>query len=61
VRICLYINARAGYLKARKLLESKFGQTHKFAMAYMTKVTNGPAIKAEDAKALERFATLLAG
>ena len=60
VRSCLYMNAEAGYLKARKLLESKFGQKHKIAMAYLDKVTNGPVIKAEDAEALEGFATLLA-
>jgi len=29
------MNAEAGYLKARKLLESKFGQKHKIAMAYV--------------------------
>ena len=34
VRSCLYMNAEAGYLKARKLLESNFGQKHKIAMAY---------------------------
>ena len=60
VRSCLYMNAEAGYLKERKLLESKFGQKHKIAMVYVDKVTNGPAFKAEDAKALEGFATLLA-
>ena len=60
VRSCLYMNAKAGYLKARKLLESKFGQKHKIALAYVDKVTNGPAIKAEDAEALESYATLLA-
>jgi len=60
VRSCLCMNAEAGYLKARKLLESKFGQKHKIAMAHVDKVTNGPAIKAEDAEALEGFATLLA-
>ena len=59
VRSCLYMNAEAGYLKARKLLESKFVQKHKIAMAYVDKVTNGPAIKAEDAEALESYATLL--
>ena len=57
---CLYMNAEAGYLKARKLLESNFGQKHKIAMAYVDKVTNGPVIRAEDAEALESFATLLA-
>ena len=60
VRSCLYMNPEAGYLKARKLLESQFGQKHKIAMAYVDKVTNGPAIKAEDAEALESFSTLLA-
>ena len=60
VRSCLYMNAEAGYLKARKLLESNFGQKHKIAMAYVDKVTNGPFIRAEDSEALESFATLLA-
>ena len=60
VRSCLYINPEGGYLKARRLLESQFGQKHKIAMAYVDKVTNGPAIKAEDAEALESFSTLLA-
>ena len=54
------MNAEAGYLKARKLLESNFGQKHKIAMAYVDKVTNGPFIRAEDSEALESFATLLA-
>ena len=60
IRSCLYMEAEAGYLKARKLLESNFGQKHKIAMAYVDKVTNGAVIRAEDAEALESFATLLA-
>jgi len=44
------MNAEAGYLKAKKLLETKFSQKHKVAMAYVGKVTNSPAIKAEDAQ-----------
>ena len=60
VRSCPYMNAEAGFLKARKLLESNFGQKHKIAMAYVDKVTNGPFIRTEDSKALESFATLLA-
>ena len=54
------MNAEVGYLKARKLLESKFGQKHKIAKAYLDKIMNSPAIKAKDTKALEGFATLLA-
>ena len=46
-------------LKAKKLLESKFRQEHKIAMAYVDKVTNRPVIKAEDSEALEGFAILL--
>ena len=56
---CLYMKPEEGYPKVKKLLESKFGQKHKIAMAYVDKVTNGPAIKVEDAKALEGFAVLL--
>ncbi|KAL9976387.1 hypothetical protein ACROYT_G013685 [Oculina patagonica] len=59
VRSCLYMEPKEGYLKAKKLLESKFGQKYKIAMAYVDKVTNGPGIKAEDAEALEGFAILL--
>ena len=59
VQSCLYMKAEDGYVKAKKLLESKFGQKHKIAMAYVDKVTNGPVIKAEDADALEGFAVLL--
>ena len=43
------MNAEAGSLKARKLLESNFGQKHKIAMAYVDKVTNGPFIRVEEA------------
>ena len=53
------MNVEAGYLKARKLLESKFGQKHKIAMAYVDKVTIGPAFKAEDTEALGRRGGLL--
>jgi len=51
------MNSEVRYPKARKLLESKFEQKHKIALAYVNKVTNGPAIKAEDAEALEGFTT----
>ena len=53
------MKAEDGYLKAKKLLESKFGQKRKIAMVYVNKVTIGPIIKAEDADALESFAVLL--
>ena len=55
VRSCLYMKAEEGYVKAKKLLESRFGQKHKIAMAYVDKVTNGPVIKAEDADAFRKL------
>ncbi|KAL9958200.1 hypothetical protein ACROYT_G035181 [Oculina patagonica] len=58
-RSCLYMKPEEGYLKAKKFLESKFGQEYKIAMAYVDKLTNCPVIKAEDAEALEGFAILL--
>ena len=55
VRSCLYMEPKEGYLKAKKLLESKFGQKHKIAMAYVDQVT----IKEEDAVSLEGYSILL--
>ena len=59
VRSCLYMEPKEGYLKAKKLLESKFGQTHKIAMAYVDQVTKGPPIKKEDAVSLAGYSILL--
>ena len=53
------MKAEDGYLKTKKLLESKIGHKRKIAMVYVNKVTIGPIIKAEDADALESFAVLL--
>jgi len=46
VHSCLYMKPEEGYL----LLESKFGQKHRIAMAYVNKVMNGPVIKARTLK-----------
>jgi len=59
VRSCLYMKAEEGCTQAKKLLESKFGQKHKIAMAYVDQVTNGPRIKDEDTESLEAFSILL--
>ena len=55
VRSCLYMEPKERYLKAKKLLESKFGQKHQIAMAYVDQVTKGPPIKEEDAVSLEGY------
>ncbi|KAK3728346.1 hypothetical protein QZH41_002175 [Actinostola sp. cb2023] len=59
VRSCQHMDPNAGYSEARKLLNVKFGQRHKIAMAYVDKVVSGPIIKPEDSDALEGFAIQL--
>ena len=59
VRSCLYMAPKEGYTKARSLLERRFGQKHKIAMACLDQVINGPRIKAEDAESLEGLSILL--
>ena len=48
-----------GYPEACKLLKQWYGQSYKIATAYVDRVTKGPAIKSEDRKGLQNFATLL--
>ena len=45
--------------EARKLFAERYGQPYKIASAYVERVTNGPAIKAEDGTALQSFSALL--
>jgi hypothetical protein len=47
VRSCQHMNPKEGYIKARKLLDQKFGQKHKIAMAYIDRVSSAPFIKAQ--------------
>lgn len=42
-----------GYQFARKLLHDMYGQPHTISQAYITQLTNGPAIKANDTEGLE--------
>ena len=59
VRSCLYMVPKEDYEKVKGLLERRFGQKHKIAMACLDQVTNGPRIKGEDAESLEGFSILL--
>ena len=59
MRSCLAMDPEEGYHEARKLLKQRYGQSYKIATAYVDKVTKGPAIKSEDRKGLQNFATLL--
>ena len=59
MRSCLAMDSEEGYREARKLLAKRYGQPYKIASAYIERVTNGPAIKAEDGAALQSFSALL--
>ncbi len=59
MRSCLSMPPEKGYKTARQLLKSRYGQNYKIAVACITKVIDGPPIKAEDGPALERYSVLL--
>ena len=59
MRSCLAMDSDRGYQEARKLLAKRYGQPYKIASAYVDRVTNGSAIKAEDGTALQSFSVLL--
>ena len=59
MRSCLARDSEEGYREARKQLAKRYGQPYKIASAYAERVTNGPAIKAEDGTALQSFSALL--
>ena len=48
-----------GYQEARTLLKKQYGQSYRIATAYVSRLTKGPPIKAEDSSALQRFSILL--
>ena len=47
------------YKEARQLLKSKYNQSYKIATAYVDRITNFPAIKAEDGEALQQLSIML--
>ena len=59
MRSCLAMDSDRGYQEARKLLAKRYGQPYKIVSAYVDRVTNGSAIKAEDGTALQSFSVLL--
>ena len=60
VRSCQHMNPEAGYKRARELLDEKFGQRHRLAMAYVDRVLSAESLKNEDVAGLENFSILLA-
>ena len=59
MRSCLSMQPEEGYQEARRLLKARYGQNYKIATAYVSRVTNGPPIRHEDGKALQKFSVLL--
>ena len=46
----------AGYFEARRILEMNYGQEHAIVEAYVSKLTEGPPVRQNDAGALSRLA-----
>ena len=59
MRSCLAMDPEEGYREAGKLLAKWYRQPYKIASAYVERITNGPAIKAEDGAALQSCCFLL--
>ncbi|KXJ10173.1 hypothetical protein AC249_AIPGENE3264 [Exaiptasia diaphana] len=59
VRSCLHMKPGDGYLKARDLLEQRFGDKYKMAMAHVDKLLSIQLIKTEDADSLEKYSISL--
>ena len=59
VSSCLSMKPEKGYQEARTLLKKQYGQSYRIATAYVSRLTKGPPIKAEDSSALQRFSILL--
>jgi hypothetical protein len=61
VRSCLHMDARNGYVEAKRLLEEHFGDEIKRTNAYMEKALNWTAVRADDGKGLHAYALYLRG
>ena len=59
IKCCLVMDSSLGYLKARKLLEERFGHPFTIASKYVTKLTEGPPLKPWDRAGLLAFADRL--
>ena len=55
------MDARHGYVKAKRLLEEHFGDEIKITNAYMEKALNWTAVRADDGKGLHAYALYLRG
>ena len=58
-RSCLAMDSEKGNREAWKLLAKRHRQPYRIALAWVERVTNGPAIKSEDGAGLQLFSVLL--
>ena len=56
IQTCAMMYPLEGYARARKLLHDRFGNPHRIAEAWVTRVTAGPQVKTNDGDSLQCFA-----
>ena len=59
VKSCLMLPATSGYVQARRLLERRYGGERRMAAALLEELLAWPAVRADDARGLDRFAMFL--
>ena len=52
VENCILMNPDEGYIEAKRLLAERFGSKYKVTNSWISKISNGPVIKANDREAL---------
>ncbi len=59
MKSCLSMRSEDGYYEARRLLKERYGQNYRIATAYIKKLIDGPAIKADEGTMLQEFSVQL--
>ena len=59
IRSCLTMEPTEWYKEAKRLLKEKYGQNYKIAAAFVNRVNQVAAIRAEDGAGLQKFSVLL--
>jgi len=52
---CVYMDPVTGYETALRLLEERYGNRYQISEAWITSITDGPQLKANDPRALQEF------
>ena len=59
IQCCMVMAPQLGYIRARELLEERFGSRYKIGEAWIKQITSGPVYHANDRKGLQKFADQL--